>query len=324
MVKRSQVALLLVALLLSACSAAKSVGTQSPNIGGAPSESTGNRATAPQAPAALPQAQDSFNSDKATGSSGNSQAVDRLVIRNATLIIVVTDPFKSMDAITQMATNMNGFVVSSNAYKVNLQDGGEAPEASITVRVPAAQLNAALLQIKQQVKDPNKDVLTENVTGQDVTKEYTDLKSRETNLEQAEAQLREIMASATKPEDVLNVFNQLTSVREQIEVLKGQIQYYQESAAMSAISVTIRATETVKPLTIGSWQPAGVARDALQATVSAAKTLANVAIWLVLFALPIGVVVFLFFRLLWTLFKRLRKPKTPSPMAPPAAMPPAV
>jgi hypothetical protein len=306
-------------MFLSACSAAKNTSSQPPNFGVAPSETTGNRADAP----AAPQAPDSFSPGKDAGGTGNSQTVDRLVIRNATLTIVVPDPFKSMDAIAQMATDMTGFVVSSNAYKVNLKEGGEAPEASLTVRVPAERLNEALLKIKQQVKDPNKDVLTENVTGQDVTKEYTDLKSRQTNLEQAEAQLREIMASATKPEDVLNVFNQLTSIREQIEVIKGQIQYYQESAAMSAISVTIRATETVKPLTTGSWLPAGVARDALQATVSAAKTLVNVVIWLVLFALPIGAVIYLFFRLVWALFKRFRKPKTPSPTGPPAVMPPA-
>lgn len=320
MVKRSLIALLLIAMLLSACSAAKNAATKAPNIGTAPSEANGNRALAPEAP----QFQDSNLPGKGAGASGVNQSVDRLVIRNATLTIVVADPFKSMDAITQMATDMNGFVVSSNAYKVSLEAGGEAPEASVTVRVPADRLNEALLKIKGLVKDPNKDVLTENVTGQDVTKEYTDLKSRQTNLEQAEAQLREIMASATKPEDVLNVFNQLTSIREQIEVIKGQIQYYQESADMSAISVTIRATETVKPLSIGSWQPVGVARDALQATVSAAKTLANVAIWLVLFVLPIGAIVYLFFRLVWALFKRLRKPKTSSPTAPPAVMPPAV
>ena len=49
------------------------------------------------------------------------------------------------------------------------------------------------------------------------------------------------MASATKTEDVMNVFNQLTQVREQIEVIKGQIKYYEESAALSAINVQIMA-----------------------------------------------------------------------------------
>jgi hypothetical protein len=224
-----------------------------------------------------------------------------------------------MESIGQMADGMGGFVVTSNSYKVTIENGGQAPEATITVRVPAAKLNDALAQIKQQVKNASTDVLSENVSGQDVTKEYTDLNSQLTNLQDAEAQLREIMASATKTDDVLNVFNQLTQIRGQIEVIQGQIKYYQDSAEMSAISVTIKALASVAPLTIGRWQPVGVARDALQTTLSGFKFLANAVIWLVLFALPIGLVIFIPLRLLWALVKRLRKPRTPRPAAPPPA-----
>ena len=42
------------------------------------------------------------------------------------------------------------------------------------------------------------------------------------------------MDSANRTEDVLNVFDQLTRVRGEIEVIKGQIQYFEESARLSA------------------------------------------------------------------------------------------
>ena len=79
------------------------------------------------------------------------------------------------------------------------------------------------------------------------------------NLEEAEAQLQEIMDGAVRTEDVLNVHNQLVFVREQIEVIQGQIQYFEQSAAFSMISIELVADAAVQPLNIGGWQPAGVA-----------------------------------------------------------------
>jgi hypothetical protein len=317
MMKRSLVLILFLSLLLSACSAktASNTGIQRldvPSIGVAPAAPPAESVTNQKNPFAQ------TNTSGSTSSSDQA-AVDRIVIRNATLSIVVTDPFKAMDTIAALAGQMGGFVVSSNAYKVSLDNGGEAPEARITIRVLAEKLNDSLQQVKSLTKNPSTDVLSENVTGQDVTKEFTDLQSRLKNLQQAEEQLREIMASATKSEDVLNIFNQLTQVREQIEVTQGQINYYKEASNLSAIEVTIKSAETVRPLTIGKWQPVGVARDAIQATLNTAKFLANAAIWLVLFALPIGAILYLFIRLVIWVLRKLIKPKGPRQITPPPA-----
>ncbi len=164
------------------------------------------------------------------------------------------------------------------------------PEAHLTIRVPAERLTEALDNIKALTQNPAIDVLSETRSGQNVTKEYTDLKSRLKNLEEAEAQLREIMAAATRTEDVMSVYNQLTQVREQIEVIKGQIKYYEESAAMSAIQIVIQSKSAIAPLSIGGWQPAGVARDAIQSLINALKFFANASIWIILFLVPVLVI----------------------------------
>jgi hypothetical protein len=314
MYKRLAFILLVFLLLLSGCSAA---ATQAPmsapaaqpqaDRGVAPAENAAGGAVGKAAPAL----------DVSTSSQGDTGA-NRLVIRNANLTIVVDDPASAMTAVTRMAEKMNGFVVTSNLYRTSGSQGREYPEANITVRVPAEKLNDALDQVKALVKDPTKDIQGESVTGQDVTKEYTDLQSRLTNLQDTEAQLREIMASTVKTEDVLAVYNQLTQIREQIEVIKGQIQYYKESAAMSAIAVQIRAQAAVQPLEIGGWQPVGVARNAVQALIDTLQFLGSAAIWMILFILPVGLVIFLPLRLLWWLFRRGRKPKMQTPL-PPAA-----
>jgi len=113
------------------------------------------------------------------------------------------------------------------------------------------------------------------------------------NLEAAEARLMEIMEEARQTEDVLAVFQQLSQVQEQIEVTKGRIQYYEQSAAMSSISVELLANAAVQPISVGGWQPVGVARQALQSLVSALQVLADIVIYFVLLVLPVMVLVLL-------------------------------
>jgi len=234
--------------------------------------------------------------EKAGADSGFTQdtgAAERIVIRNANLSIVVTDPAATMEEIADMAEDRGGFVVNSNLYKTTTSSGAEVPTANITIRVPVEDLDMTLEKIKGLVEDPDIDILSEDISGQDVTKEVTDLESRLRNLEAAEEQLLEIMEDATETEAVIEVFRELTNVREEIEVIKGQIQYYRESAALSAISVTIQAKEAVEPISIGGWQPGVQVQNALQALVNAGKYLVNFLIWLVIFAAPVLAIIFL-------------------------------
>ncbi len=247
---------------------------------------------------------------------------ERLVIKNASLSLVVDDPVKSLDNISNLADEMDGFVVTANMSEMVLDSGAKAPQGNITIRIPAERLNEALKRIKAESKQAP---LSESLNSQDVTSEYTDLASRLRNLEAAEAQLTEIMGSATKTEDVLSVYNQLVQVREQIEVIKGQMKYYEQSAAMSAISVDLVANAAVQPLTIGGWQPVGTARNAVQALINTLKTLGSLVIWLILYVLPVVLVLFLIFflplRWIWRAWRRNRPPKAIKQGVPPA--PPA-
>jgi hypothetical protein len=225
-----------------------------------------------------------------SSASGNGE---RIVIKNADLAIIVTDPSEAMETIAKMAEGMGGFVVYSNLYKTTTSQGLEVPNANITVRVPAEKLESALAQIKGLVADARTDIINENVSGEDVTSQVTDLESRLRNLEAAETQLLEIMENADETEDVISVFRELTNVRGEIEVIEGQIKYYRESARLSAISVYLQAKAAVEPITIGGWQPGVEAQRAIQALINGGQAIVNALIWLVLFAVPILALIFL-------------------------------
>ena len=267
-------------------------------------------AVQPGAPMEM-QVTDAYAVEESAG-SGNFQSppadVERLVIKNGNLSIVVDDPSGSVDRISRMAEEMGGFVVSANLYQSELESGAPIWRGSVTIRVPAERLNDALEQIKSE---SSQDPISENVTSQDVTGEYTDLESRLGNLEAAEEQLTRIMESAVKTEDVLSVYNQLVQTREQIEVIKGQMKYYEQSAAMSAVSVELIPNEAVQPLSIGGWQPVGVVKDAVQTLIDILKVIIEIFINVLIIVVPVLLVLFVLFVLpLMLIFRALRRRRT--------------
>ena len=271
--------LILVILLLTACSAGASYEAEAPAM----DMDGGGYAFGEEAAPMESMAYDDSVSKRAVENTSGSGESERLVIKNANLSIAVEDPLVKMDQIMAMADNMGGYVVSSNLWYRTLENGVEVPQGEVMIRVPSNLFDDALTEIKNGVGQ----VVNEGVSGQDVTQEYTDTQARIKNLQSAEAELQRIMEEAAKTEDVLNVYNRLIDIREQIEVLQGRAQYFEKSAAMSAISISVMADEAVQPLSIGGWEPAGVAKDAVQALINTFKVIVNGLIWVLIYILPL-------------------------------------
>jgi hypothetical protein len=301
--KKNLLILLILAALLAGCAAP--AANQSRDSGARPGAPAYEAApAAPQEPrgshtynAPLPQQQ-------------------RIVIKNADLSLVVDDPSRSLLVISNMAEAMGGYVVSANIYRRTLSNGLEVPEGSVQIRVPAERLDEAIAKIEGEGSRPP---VSKNINSQDVTSTYVDLKSRLRNLEAAEVQLQSIMNDARRTEEVLQVYNELTRVREQIEVIKGQIQYYDQASALSAITVQLMANESIQPLSIGGWEPAGVARDAIQNLIDSLQVVANAGIMIVLFLLPLLAVLIAPLVILILVIRSLRRRSRRSPQPPPAS-----
>jgi hypothetical protein len=307
MLKKIAFTLVILSLALAGCAAANSSNApmEAPNV-------ALERQSLESASGAAPSA------DKSAYAQDQSPtSIDRLVIKNASLSIAVDDPLMSKDNITYMAEALGGYVVSADVYQQMLSNGTKVPQVAMTIRIPAEKLDAALATIKNETTQP---ILSENESSQDVTADYTDLNSRLVNLQAAEAQLQKIMDSAVKTDDVLAVYSQLVSVRGQIEVIKGQMQYYEQSAALSSISIQLTANAAMQPITIAGWQPKGVAKEALQSLIHALQSLANFGIRAGILYIPVLLVIFVPLGLIgwgiYALVKRARKPKvalSPSP-----------
>jgi Domain of unknown function (DUF4349) len=310
--KRSLMIIAIVSVLvLAACSTFRSAATQAPAATSAPAFPALGAAPAPFE--SMPQSNDSTKSlaqSQAGGPADNSAAAaNRLVIQTADLSIVVKDVNARVQALQDMAKAMGGFVVSVNMSQTYANDGSQVPQAQVVIRVPQEKLDDALAEVKNGVVE----VQNETRTGQDVTDQYVDMQSRLTAKEAAADQLTKIMQNATKTEDVLAVYTQLQQIDSDIEVLKGQIKYTEQSAALSAISVNIIAEATVKPIEVGGWMPQGVARDALQSLIYFWQNFVSFLIRFFLYTVPvlitIGIPLYLIFLLVRLIFRKIRGPK---------------
>jgi len=258
---------------LVGCAAATPVA--SPSVRTESAIAAAPRAAAASAPAAI---------GGAAANSAQAQAdAERLVIRNATLKLLVKNTEEDMSAVTKLVAEMGGFVNSSSTTKFD-----KGVQATLVLKIPSQKFDETMDRLRKLAIE----VQSETISGQDVTAEFSDLDAQTKNLEAAETQLRGILAKTDKAEDVLKVFNELTKIRGQIEQLKGRMNFLSRSAAMATINVTLTPDKLAEPVVLPGWRPQGIAKQAFGALLTGLQGLGTLAIWLVIFALPIGLVVF--------------------------------
>ena len=181
----------------------------------------------PTAPAAAKvQAATADDSDERPVASLVAQ--QRIIVRTVDLGIVVEDVTVAIEAASNIARDMGGWLVGSEH---SLKHRG-----SVSVRVPANSLDDAI----DALRDLAFEVDYEIAHSQDVTDEYVDLKSRMRNLEATENALLALFDRAQKVEDALDVQRELARVQEQMEIMQGRIAYLEQTSAYSLLNVTLR------------------------------------------------------------------------------------
>lgn len=245
-------------------------------------------------PREAPQVMETVVVEKAVVDTGERGAgayqvgslTERMIIRTGSLTLVVKDTAQAMDQVRDLVEAMGGYVVDSNAYR----DQGLL-RGRMTVRVPAEKFDQAMGEIRGVAVR----VERESSSGQDVTEEYTDLSAQLRNLEATETELRELLATVRertgKAEDILAVYRELTTIRGEIERVKGRMQYLERMTALATITIELIPDELQKPVVEEPWNPRVTLKEALGALVKAGRFLVDLLIWFVVVILPILLVI---------------------------------
>lgn len=155
----------------------------------------------------------------------------RMIIKTAELFCEVENFEAAAGRMRALAEESGGYLVSA---QTSVRDDNRK-SGMLTLRVPADKFETTLAALKKLVKK----VETENLSGNDVTEEFYDLTARLENKRRAEQRFLEILKTANKTSEILEVEQALVNVREEIERLEGRKRYLSDQVALSTITVRL-------------------------------------------------------------------------------------
>ncbi len=232
-----------------------------------------------------------------------SDLTERKLVVDVNMDIVVEDVAKAEERVEKITSKYGGYVASASL------SGGEGEKSgSMTLRIPAANLDDALKEISGTATEVER--YSRNT--KDVTAQYVDYKARLENLEAAEKELRAMLEDVRKrpnasAKDILDVYDQLVKIRGQIDSVKGQLKVLEKLVAYSTVHLTL--TQAVKPLPGTGWQPGRTVRAAVHALIVSLRWIADAFIWTVIYVIPVLVILAIPLALVVYLVKRLLRRK---------------
>jgi hypothetical protein len=163
---------------------------------------------------------------------GSAPPADSVMIaRTASLSLVVKD-FGSVEAaVKNVTTRHSGYIGELNTST----PPDAAKTFSATLRIPSAQLDAALGELKQLGRTDQ-----ESQAGEEVTKQYTDLVARLKNARATEQRLLDVLRNNTgKVKDVLEVENEISRVRGEIEEMEADQRALQTRIDFATVQLSV-------------------------------------------------------------------------------------
>jgi Domain of unknown function (DUF4349)/Putative zinc-finger len=159
-----------------------------------------------------------------------------LIAHTASLSLVVKDFSAIQAAVKAVVSRHSGYI-----GELNTSTSPDAAKTfSATLRVPSAQLEPALAELKQLGRADQ-----ESQAGEEVTKQYVDLAARLKNSRATEERLVGVLRNNTgKVKDVLEVENEISRVRGEIEGMEADRRALQ--TRIDFATITLSVTEEYK------------------------------------------------------------------------------
>jgi hypothetical protein len=235
---------------------------------------------------------------------GQASSVERKIVKNAEVSVLVEDSDIAIDRLTQVVSDVNGYIVSSRVWYQPHTDGENYKYATVTLGIPVDRFEVAM----RRVRGLAVQVLDENASGEDVTDQFVDLQSRLSNLEATQARIQSFLEDAKTVDEALRINQELAAIEAQIEEVKGRMNYLADRSAFSTITVTISPDlPEIEPVPVPKprpWTPSDTLKEATKTLVKAYQGIAEFAIWMLVAVLPILAPPAL---VIWLLIKLMRR-----------------
>ncbi|MDI9461017.1 MAG: DUF4349 domain-containing protein [Saccharofermentanales bacterium] len=164
----------------------------------------------------------------------SGQKADRKFIENGNLELRSADVDETFIALSNLAKNLDGRVVSYD------QDKGDTFKI---IRMQVAVPYGKLADFMEHAGESATKIESQSVTSEEVTEDYYDTKTRLESTENLIKHYRDLLADAKTIEEILQVQARIDDLTLQLEALKGRLKVLDYLTQESFISITIRMEE---------------------------------------------------------------------------------
>ncbi len=228
-----------------------------------------------------PEAQSEFQ--------GRAMSSERRLIRSGSARIEVEEVGAAVTAARELAVNVGGYLAGSE-----LSEGREGSRsASLLLRVPSDSIDSVVGFLPRFGR-----VLSVSLSTTDVSREYVDVETRLAVQEESVTRLRALAARGGSLEDLLAAERELGRAVSDLEVLKGQMRYFDQRIAESDLRLSL--VEPGGVVGTGAFRPLVMA--ARRSVEVFAESMAYL-VYLIVFLAPWVLLT----ALLWPLARRWRR-----------------
>jgi hypothetical protein len=238
-------------------------------------------------------------SDEEKETTESKPASGPMIVRTAQLAISTKDFDKARADAEAILKRHSGYVGQLSVSA----PANSARTLNATFRIPSAQLDATLAELKTLGR-----VEAESQGGEEVTQQYVDLEARLANARHTEQRLSDLLRDRTgKLSDVLAFEKEIDRVRGEIESMEGQRKSLAKQVSYATLSATLmedysKKLEVVEPSTSTQFR---------NAAVDGYRAVADGVVGLLLFLLSAGPSILiwggLLFWIAWLVWKRIRR-----------------
>jgi len=213
-------------LILSGCSKAGSANEEAISI------------QAVKLPAKAEAGSDYKDADPiAAPASKVKQEIEQKIIKEATLRFETDNLENTFNQIQKAVTNSKARIINDSEGK----DYGTISR-NLTVKVPSQNFDRFISDVSKGVSYFE----VKNISAEDVTEQYIDLTSRLKTKKKLEERYLEILKKANKVSEILEIEEQISTIREEIESKEGQLKYLESRVSESTITIEFYKTVAEK------------------------------------------------------------------------------
>lgn len=232
--------------------------------------------------------------------SVSGPSVGQQVIHTGDVTLTVSDPTAAATEVRALAERLGGYVESQT---VNEESGSTQAQASLSVRVPAEEFDAAFDALSEIG-----EVASQSRSATDVTLQYVDLEARVDALQASVDRLTALMSGASTTGELIEAESALAQRQQELDGLRAQLTSLESQVGYSTIWVNLRTDSAIPGGPANFWEGLVAGFESLLAAGAAALVVFGILLpWI----LVLGVLTAVVLLIVWLSHRRINRGGTP-------------